>query len=141
MRSNARFVLGFALLLLGLAGCRSHTGPLPTESNLTPGMAKLTIIKDRTTQAQILEVFGPPDQVTHKDDLQMWTYDKIRHDIERTSGGLLVVGAVGGGSGGGAGAAYGSSRRTTSSSTSTMLIIYFDGQDIVRDYRMQVTRF
>ncbi|MHC4548167.1 MAG: hypothetical protein ACYTEZ_05255 [Planctomycetota bacterium] len=134
------------LLLLGLfvtVGCQSggSTEPPPSESNLTPGMAKRHILKDRTTQAEIMEIFGPPDLVTHKDDLQVWTYDKIRYDIERTSGGLaVVVGGGGGGVGAGGGGHY-SKSRTRSSSTSTMLIIYFDAKDIVRDYRMQVTRF
>ena len=131
-----------AVLLGLLAACQSSsTEPPPTESNLTPGMAKLTIVKGKTTQAEIMEVFGPPDLVTHKDDLQVWTYDKIRYDIERRSGGLFVLGAVGGGSGGGVGGAGGTKKTVRSSSTSTMLIIYFDNGDIVRDYRMQVTRF
>ena len=142
-----RMILDMTRLLPTLAlalavGCASNRNERPpTESNLTPGMVKLTIKKDQTQQAEILEVFGPPDLVTHKDGLQVWTYDKIRYDVEKTSVGLAVVGAVGGGSGGGAGGAYGSKRRTTSSSTSTMLIIYFDDNDVVRDYRMQVTRF
>ncbi len=118
------------LLFLLIYGCKpSQTGPLPTESNLTAGMAKKSIIKGQTTQAEVLEIFGPPDQVTHKDNMQVWTYDKVRYDIE-TSGGYLNV-LVAGVSGG----------KARSSSTSTMLIIYFDSNDKVVDYRMNVTRF
>ncbi|MHC4932509.1 MAG: hypothetical protein ACYTGV_10015 [Planctomycetota bacterium] len=138
MRKFAVLTLSIALL----AGCRSsHTEPAPTESNLTAGMAKLKIQKEQTTQAEIMEIFGPPDLVTHRDELQVWTYDKIRYDIEETSGGFFVLGAVAGGSGGGAGGAGASGSRKSSASTSTMLIIYFGANDIVRDYRMQVTRF
>jgi hypothetical protein len=135
--------IAIPLLALALAaGCASSRNERPpTESNLTAGMVKLTIKKDRTRQAEVLEVFGPPDLVTHKDGLQVWTYDKIRHDLEQTAVGLAVGGAAGGGSGGGAGGLFGSRRRTTRSSTSTMLILYFDDRDVVRDYRMQVTRF
>ena len=76
-----------------------------------------------------MEIFGPPDLLTHKDDMQIWTYDKIRYDIESSGNYFNVL-------------IYGrSSNRARSSSTSTMLIIYFDNNDIVKDYRMNVTRF
>jgi hypothetical protein len=92
-------------------------------------MAKKTIIKDQTTQAEVTEIFGPPDLVTHKDNMQVWTYDKIRYDVESSDGYLnVLVAGVGG-------------RKARSSSTSTMLIIYFDSNDKVVDYRMSVTRF
>jgi outer membrane protein assembly factor BamE (lipoprotein component of BamABCDE complex) len=134
---------GCALIAIALLiGCSStQTGPALEESNLTAGMAKLKILKDKTTQAEVLEIFGPPDMVTHRDDLRIWTYNKVRYDIRETAGGLFVIGAVAGGSGGGAGAAGGSGSRRTSSSKMTILTIHFDSQDIVRDYRMQVTRF
>ncbi len=113
-----------------LVGCAtSTTAPPVTESNLTPGMAKATIVKGKTIQAEVIEVFGPPDLVTHRDDMQIWTYDKIRYEVE-TSGGYLTVLIAGAGG-----------RRARSSSTSTMLIIYFDSNDIVQDYRLSMTRF
>jgi hypothetical protein len=115
--------------IIGSGCAESNISPLPTESNLTAGMAKKTIIKGQTTQAEVTEIFGPPDLVTHKDNLQVWTYDKIRYDVESSNGYLNVLIAGIGGS------------KARSSSTSTMLIIYFDSNDIVRDYRMQVTRF
>jgi len=97
-----------------------------TESNLTPGMAKSTIVKGQTTQAEVMEVFGPPDLVTHKDDMQIWTYDKIAYDFEETEGMVTL---------------FRQGRRTRSTSTSTMLIVYFDEQDVVRDYRMSTIKF
>jgi len=130
--------LGAALLL---GACASRTEPPPSESNLTAGMVKLKIIKGETVQADVLEVFGPPDMVTHRDGLRIWTYDKIRYDVETRSYGLAILVGGGGGSVGAGAGGSASSRRTTSSSTSTMLIIYFDEKDLVRDYRLQVTRF
>ncbi len=130
-----------ALVLVGACHSGGSTERPATESNLTPGMAQMTIIKNKTVKAEIMETFGPPDLITHKDNLRVWTYDKIRYDVERTKYGLAILGAVGGSSGGGVGGAYGSKSRETSSSTSTILIIYFDEDDVVRDYRMQVTRF
>ena len=118
------------LLCMIIFGCApSNTDPLPTQSNLTAGMAKKTIVKGTTTQAEVTEIFGPPDLITHKDDMQVWTYDKIRYDIESSNGYLNVLVAGVGGS------------RARSSSTSTMLIVYFDSNDKVIDYRMSVTRF
>ncbi len=118
------------LLCLLIVGCApSNTEPLPTESNLTAGMAKKTIIKGQTSQAEVIEMFGPPDLVTHSNDIQVWTYDKIRYDVESSDGYLnVLVAGVGG-------------RRSRSSSTSTMLIIYFDSNDKAVDYKMSVTRF
>jgi hypothetical protein len=130
MRS-LRYALSGAVVLSAMAaGCAPKEPAQPAQrSNLTAGMAKKTIVKGQTTEAEVLEVFGPPDLVTHRDDLQIWTYDKVRYDVEN-SGGYLTVG-VAGMSGGG----------SKSSSTATMLIIYFDNKDVVRDYRLNVTRF
>jgi len=88
-------------------------------------MAKLKIAKGVTTQSEILETFGPPDQVTHRDGNQVWTYDKIRYDARSDAGTLIFYSA-------------GSSR---SSSLSTLLILYFDSQDVVREYRFDSYRF
>lgn len=132
MALPARHLVPIALLgaALGLSACRG--GPEPdapvTESNLTAGMVKRTIAVGRTSQAEVLEVFGPPDLVTHRDGREIWTYDKIRHEIEAESGYFTVLIAGTG------------SRRTTRSSTSTMLIVYFE-DEIVRDYRLSVARF
>jgi len=114
---------------LYLGGCQpadDRTSDLATESNLTAGMAKTTINKGTTTQAEILEVFGPPDLVTHRDGIQIWTYDKIAYDYETTSGTVSL---------------FRSGIRSRSSSITTMMILYFDKNDIVQDYRMSIVRF
>lgn len=92
-------------------------------------MAKKTIVKGQTTQAEVIEVFGPPDLVTQRDGMEIWTWDKIRQDVRVTGDYLYLViyGAAG--------------QRMSSSSTSTMLIVYFDERDIVRDYRLSTSRF
>ena len=120
-------VLFVALLIFGCS--QDAANDSVQQSNLTAGIAKKTITKDQTTQAEVMEVFGPPDLVTHKDDMQVWTYDKIRYDIQSSGSYFTVL-------------LYGTENsKLKSSSTSTMLIIYFDNQDIVRDYRLNVTRF
>jgi hypothetical protein len=117
-----------AVSLAVCAGCASSSDNA-AESNLTAGMAKRTIVKGQTHQSEVMEVFGPPDLVTHKDDMQVWTYDKISQNIETSSGYLTVLFAGVG------------SSSTRSQNRSTMLIIYFDSSDVVQDYRMSVTKF
>lgn len=130
--SAVRLALVFstaACLNLGF-GCASYPqDDTASKSNLTPGMAKKVITKGATKQAEIMEVFGPPDLVTQRDSQEIWTYDKIRYDVE-SSGGYLTVLLAGA-----------SNSRTRSSSTSTMLIVYFDSSDTVVDYRLSSMRF
>lgn len=122
-----------AVVTIGIATVPGCASPSPTEpartSNVTAGMAKKTIIKGQITQADVMEVFGPPDMLTHRDGLQIWTYGKVRHDLETSGGCLTVLLAGAGGS------------RTRSTSTATMLILYFDRNDVVQDYRLNITRF
>ncbi len=114
-----------AVLITLLAGCAAP----PQASNLTPGMAKRTIVKGLTRQVEVMEVFGPPDLVTHRDDQEVWTYDKIRNEVRVSNDVLaLIVYARTG-------------QKSYSASTSTMLIVYFDANDIVQDYRLSTTRF
>lgn len=129
MKSN----LGISIVLLLFCGFGCQSAPRDSQpasqSNLTPGMAKRTMVKGQTTQAEVLEVFGPPDLVTHRDGLEIWTYDKTRYDVQ-SSGGyftILIAGAA--------------SQRVTSSSVSTMLIVYFDENDVMRDYRLNTVKF
>lgn len=115
--------------VLALPGCQTSSSEEASKSSLTPGVVKLKITKGSTRQADILEVFGPPDMVTHKDDQQIWTYDKTSYDYEKQSGYLTVLLAGTGGD------------RVRSSSRSTILIIYFDSHDTVIDYRLNSTKF
>ncbi|MCI0365294.1 MAG: hypothetical protein L0Y44_14340 [Phycisphaerales bacterium] len=118
-------IVATAALALG-AGCSYDTA---TESNVTAGMAKATIVRGQTRQVEVMEIFGPPDLVTHKDNMQVWTYDKISQQVQ-SSGGFLTIGLAGVGG-----------ESSSVRSRSTMLIIYFDDNDIVQDYRMSVAKF
>ena len=118
--------------MLACVGCakfsRSETDAMAgdtKQSNLTPGMVKLTIEKGKTTQATFLEVFGPPDQTTHRGEQQIWTYDKISYQTRADSGTLIFY----------------SAGSTVSQSVSTMLIVYFDAKDVVQEYKLDSYRF
>lgn len=85
----------------------------PKASALTPGMVVKHIQKGKTTQAEIMEVFGPPDMVTKSGSGEMWGYDKVSREVAEAATGARVgassaagsrVGAGGAGLVGGAGA-------------------------------------
>ena len=110
------------------AGCQTSRGDAATGS-LSAGMVKKSVVKGKTTQTEVLEIFGPPDLLTHTDGAETWTYDKTTYDVETTGSYFTVLLA-------------GSSRDTTkSSSRSTMVIIYFDANEVVRDFRLSVVRY
>lgn len=78
----------------------------PRVSALTPGMVVKNIQKGKTTQAEIMEVFGPPDMVTRSGSGEMWGYDKVSREVAEAATGARVGAAsasgarVGGGVGG-----------------------------------------
>lgn len=121
---TAMFVAAMACVSLGLGGCM--TLPHPT---ITAGTVKQKLHKGFTTEADVLEAFGPPDQVTHRDEVQIWTYDRIVQQREFRGGYVNVLAA--------------GSRSTIerSASSSTMLILYFDEDDTLMDYRLHKASF
>lgn len=122
--------LAAVALTILVGGCQQGgQSPEAERSNLTSGMAKKKIVIGKTNQSEILEVFGPPNLVTHRDGREVWTYDRISQEIQRSDGYFTVLLA-------GAG-----SSSQKSSSVSTMLIVYFDDREIVQDYKLSVARF
>ncbi len=125
-------VLPISGAVLGLWACSSSPkddGVANSPSGLTPGNVKLTLVKDKTTQAEVQQAFGPPDLVTHKDNQQIWTYDKTSFDYEKRSDYATAIFFGQGGD------------RVRSSSRSTMLIVYFNDKDIVTDYRLSAIKY
>jgi hypothetical protein len=121
---TAMFVAAMACVSMTLGGCMT-----PPHPRITAGTVKQTLHKGCTTEADVLEAFGPPDQVTHRDDMQIWTYERIIQQREFHGGyvNVLVTG----------------SRSTVekSASSSTMLIVYFDEDDTLVDYRLHRSAF
>lgn len=85
----------------------------PRASALTPGMIGKNIQKGKTTQAEVMEIFGPPDMVTRSGSGEMWGYDKVSREVAESATGAKAgassssgarVGAGGAGLVGGAGA-------------------------------------
>lgn len=129
MRWCLAFLPAFGLLAAGCASARPVA--------LTPGMAKKHLHPGTTSQAEVVETFGPPNIITQQQGGEMWVYDKTSSHYR--GGSLGGAGLGGGGSGGGIfGGGLFSTRR---SETTAMLIIYYDERDLVRDYKFSQTKF
>lgn len=100
------------------------------NSNLTVGMVKTKIIKNKTTQAEILELFGAPNIITrNSSNLEVWNYNRMSfQSVSGTEGGVIIFWA-------------GSRAMTTTTTKSFDLIIVFDENDIVTKYSVIATKF
>ena len=130
-------VFSLAVTLSVLLGCSQQS----KSSALTPGAAKKNIVPGQTTQAEVIEVFGTPNVITRKDGGEMWVYDKVSSKQTSAAFGAGGLGAGWGSSGFGGGGLAGGVGSTERSETTVMLIIYFDQNDVVKDYKMSQTKF
>ncbi len=121
-------------LLLGACGSTQEQ-PAPQKSNLTYGMVKSKIVKGKTTQNEVLELFGAPNIITKNSSGQeVWTYSKQSTEKSGKSSSFaagvpLLVG-------------YGSANASASNSiTNFDLIITFNKNDVVSDYSVLSAQF
>ena len=105
-----------------LASCSSYkygASDATQKSNLTFGVVKSKIVKGRTNQAEILQIFGAPNLTTkNKSNNEVWSYNKM--SVSSKGGNSTFI--------------DGSRASVSSSSQSFDLIIIFDENDIVSDY-------
>lgn len=114
-------ILSSITLLLLITGCATMPTVQPKQkSNLTVGMVKTKVIKGKTTQAQILQLFGAPNLVTkNKNDDEVWNYNKMSFEA---------------GSGIASDLWLGSRALSTTTTSSFDLIITFDHNNVVKNY-------
>ncbi|PIR19875.1 MAG: hypothetical protein COV45_07810 [Deltaproteobacteria bacterium CG11_big_fil_rev_8_21_14_0_20_47_16] len=125
-----RYALILLTALTMVMGCASSNPQHKAkESALTQGMTKKYIYPGQTTQTNVLEIFGPPDLVSHRGGKEVWTYDKITQNVS-SSGGFVTILIAG----------YNKSSYE-SRNRSSMLIIYFDKNEVVEDYKLSVSNF
>jgi len=68
-------IIGFSLTACAVPGPQQPT--LNEKDSLTTGQVQITLKKDITTQAEVLDVFGSPNLVTVTGDgLEVWTYQR-----------------------------------------------------------------
>ena len=145
---NFGVILSLCLLLSGCGGGDRIT----RNSEYTYGNIKNHLVKNQTTKAQVVEIFGPANvTTTDSEGLDMWVYQKISTvKVDRALGGnaglsgglstllgesealLNASGVVG---------LNGGSRTTTQSSKTVTMIIKFNAQDVVVDYSFRTSNF
>jgi len=121
-------ILAFtSLIIIIILNCASYpkeTQPVQ-KSNLTAGTVKKEIIKGKTMQSDVLQLFGSPNLMTmDSDGNEVWNYNRMSYTITTGSeGGSLIF--------------WSGSRAMRSSTTQSFdLIIVFDKKNVVRDYRV-----
>lgn len=167
-------VMWIVLLMMIISSCvtppaqqphLSQSEVQPKQSSLTPGMIKKHIVLNKTTQAEIMDIFGPPNMITNTGNGEMWGYDKVSREVAqaalgtasgsvsgiRGGGGVGVLGVtrgilggVLGGISGGTTSGYGSTSTQSNRSESTttvFLLLYFNNEEKVIDYKLSATKF
>lgn len=96
------------------------------KSNLTFGVVKSKIEKGKTTQEEILKIFGSPNLTTkNKSNNEVWSYNKM--SVQTRKGSSEVF--------------FGQKASASVNSQSFDLIITFDNLDIVVDYSVISTSY
>lgn len=166
----------FLLLVLFAASCVAPAQRHPhltqaevqptTQSALTPGMIKKHIELNKTTQAEVLAMFGPPNMITSTGNGgEMWGYDKMSREVAQSSlgttdatvggiggkvgAGILgfgqrTIGAIGGGLGVGRTSGYSTSsskNKTTETTKTVFLLVYFNKEGKVINSKLSATKF
>lgn len=131
MRCLSIIIVVLFLLFVGCTTTRSvNTHPSP----FTHGNVQLTIKQNITTQAEILEKFGPPNIATvDASGKEVWTYQKhatVSKSSETGAYGTVILFGVSGSSSG-----FEQSTRTMT------LIIKFDKNKKVVDFKSMTTSF
>lgn len=115
-------VFSLTLSLL-IAGCASYAKKDESNTTLTAGRVKMEIVKGKTTQADILKIFGSPNIVTkNRDNDEVWNYNRMSYEaLYGSDSGWLIF--------------WGGSRAMSSTTTKSFdLIIIYDNNDVERDY-------
>jgi len=115
-------LISFVAFAIGCATFPREEGPT-SSSNLTVGTVEKEIVKGKTTQAEILSLFGSPNLVTkNSEGEEVWNYNRMAYTTKTGSdGGSLLL--------------WGGSRAMSTATTKSFdLILTFDQNDIVKNY-------
>jgi outer membrane protein assembly factor BamE (lipoprotein component of BamABCDE complex) len=136
MKLRLILMMGILGIVFTAVGCSEGN-----RSSITPGAAKKYITIGTTTQAEVIEIFGTPNIITQKSEGEVWVYDKVSSNQTSSAFGAGGLGGGGGAGGFGGGLIGGGVSSSTRSETTVMLIIYFDGCDVVTNYKIKQTKF
>lgn len=132
-----------ACLMLG--GCAGGAGSERyRNSEFTHGNMKWHLEKNRTTQGEVIEAFGPPN-VTSVDSegQETWIYQKMSTSkVEGAFGGGLGLGVKANhGMIGGSGSFGGGQTTSVQSSRTCCMILKFDASGVLVEYRFRTSDF
>lgn len=118
-------IVTIAATLIAVCSCASTVkeGQPTQKSNLTVGVVKTELIKGKTTQAEVLQLFGSPNLVTKsRSDDEVWNYNRMSFEtVSGSDAGLAIF--------------WGGSRALSSTTTKSFdLVITFDENDVVKEY-------
>jgi len=163
-----RIINGLMILAIMLNSCAAYAQKNITSNKLTHGMVKKYIERGVTTQEEIIALFGGPNITTiSKAGQEVWIYERISytnttqggadpgaillgsatgagigaivgHQERRAGEGALIGGAVGGLAGLLAGW---KNPVNEQGSRSVTLMLWFDGNDVVKDYSVMSTNY
>lgn len=120
------------ILILMYSGCSNKNLIVPEQkSNLTVGMIKKELVKGKTSQNDVITLFGAPNIITtNAAGNEVWNYSKSSYQSgaeNKNSGWSLLL--------------LGSSKSSVLSNASMDLIIIFDSKGIVKDYKVISSAF
>lgn len=126
------FILLITIIMF--IGCSNATTVPEQKSNLTVGIIKKEIIKGKTTQEEILRIFGSPNIITtNSRGNEVWNYSKSSYQSNSSNKGfgwsLILIGGTK------------DSVLSNSSTSSLDLIITFNSKGIVEDYKVISSSF
>lgn len=117
-------------VLTALVGCSSSNTVPKQKSNLTVGMIKTKVVEGKTSQTEILELFGSPNLITtNSEGKEVWTYNKSAYESDSSSTSASFAPFFGIG-------VSGSSSSSRASTSSMDVIITFNKRGIVEKYRV-----
>lgn len=122
------------LMIVLFVSCSSPQTYDTQKSNLNIGTVKKGIVENKTTQTEILEMFGSPNLITTSSEGdEVWSYNKSSYDgnaSSKSSGFWLLL------------ASSSTSSVVSSSSTSSLdLIIKFNKNETVKEYKVISSKY
>ena len=120
------------------------------NAQITYGAIKKHLVKNQTTQVEVLKIFGSPNNMTiNSNSEEVWVYDSIStiSSISTESGNEGISIGIGASSGDVIGGLFTANKKNKSelnSNTSTKsltIILEFDKNSILKDYSARVGRY
>ena len=133
-----------AAVCLMLGGCGETSRPYH-NSEFTHGNMKWHLEKNKTTQGEVIEAFGPPNvfSVDSERQEETWIYQKMSTSkVESAFGGGLGLGVKANhGKIGGSGSFGGGQTTSVQSSRTCCMILKFDASGVLIEYRFRTSDF